>query len=100
MKDTHFTIEDPGRDEVQAVFLKAALKMIRIGLKPARNLTKTKLMARASQISGVKYKRNEINKAIEDMETIIRDHLDPTLPAGYNEVDGLMAQEIKERGDN
>lgn len=100
MKDTHFTIEDPGRDEVQAVFLKAALKMIRIGLKPARNLTKTKLMARASQISGVKYKRNEINKAIDDMETIIRDHLDPTLPAGYNEVDGLMAQEIKERGDN
>ena len=83
MRDTHFTIEDPKRDEVQAVFLKAALKMIRIGLKPSRHLTKTKLMAKASQISGVKYKRTEIDKAIEDMETIIKDHLDPTLPVGY-----------------
>jgi len=45
----------------------------------------------------VKYKRNEINKAIEDMETIIKEHLDPSLPAGYRLTDGFIAQQIKER---
>jgi hypothetical protein len=29
-------------------------------------------MAKASVISGVKYKRNEIDKAIEDMDAIIK----------------------------
>jgi hypothetical protein len=42
-----YVIENPGRPEVQAIFVKAALKMVRIGLKPARHLTKTKLMAKA-----------------------------------------------------
>jgi len=35
-------------------------------------MTKTKLMAKAGEISGVKYKRNEIDKAIEDMDAIIK----------------------------
>lgn len=67
-----YVIENPGRPEVQAIFVKAALKMVRIGLKPARHLTKTRLMAKAGEISGVKYKRNEIDKAIEDMDAIIK----------------------------
>jgi hypothetical protein len=29
-------------------------------------------MAKAGEISGVKYKRNEIDKAIEDMDAIIK----------------------------
>ena len=67
-----WTIENPGRDEVQALFIKSALKLIKVGIKPARHLTKTKLMAKAGEISGVKYKRNEIDKAIEDMDAIIK----------------------------
>ena len=63
-----YVIENPGRPEVQAIFVKAALKMGRIGLKTARHLTKTKRMAKAGEIRGVKYKRNESDKANEDMD--------------------------------
>jgi len=69
-----WTIENPGRDEVQALFIKSALKLIKVGIKPARHLTKTKLMAKAGMISGVKYKRNEIDKAIDDMDKIVQLH--------------------------
>jgi len=71
MRDTHFTILNPARDEIQAVFLKSALKLIKVGLKPSRGLTKTKLMAKASAITGVKYKRTEIDSAIADLQGIV-----------------------------
>ena len=71
MKDTHFTILNPARDEIQAAFLKSALKIIKVGLKPSRGLTKTKLMAKASAITGVTYKLSAIDNAIEDLQCVI-----------------------------
>ena len=71
--DSHITIEDPGRDEIQAVFLKSALKLSKSGIMPSRGLTKTKLLKLASHITGTKYKRgaNGINEAIYDLDTVI-----------------------------
>ena len=71
--DSHITIENPGRDEVQAIFLKSALKLSKSGIMPSRGLTKTKLLKLASHITGTKYKRgaNGINEAIFDLETVI-----------------------------
>ena len=75
MKDTHFTIENPGRDEVQAAFLKSALKLSKAGIMPSRGLTKTKLMAKASAITGVNYKRTEIDVAIDDLNNIVQAYI-------------------------
>ena len=71
--DSHITIEDPGRDEIQAVFLKSALKLSKSGIMPSRGLTKTKLLKLASHITGTKYKRgaNGIDEAIYDLDTVI-----------------------------
>ena len=70
---SHITIEDPGRDEIQAIFLKSALKLSKSGIMPSRGLTKTKLLKLASNITGTKYKRgaNGIDEAIYDLETVI-----------------------------
>jgi|TARA_B110000238_G_C15946223_1_gene361187 hypothetical protein len=76
MKDTHFTIKNPGRDEIQAAVLKSALKLTKAGIMPSRGLTKTKLMAKASAITGVKYKRTEIDVAIDDLNNIVQDHIE------------------------
>ena len=64
-------ILNPGRDEIQAAFIKSALKLSKVGLMPSRGLTKTKLMARASAITGNKYKRTQIDLAISDLQIIV-----------------------------
>ena len=71
--DSHITIKDPARDEIQAVFLKSALKLSKSGIMPSRGLTKTKLLKLASHITGTKYKRgaNGIDEAIYDLDTVI-----------------------------
>jgi len=71
MKDTHHTILDPSRKEIQACFLKAALKISKTGMLPSRGMTKTKLMSNASGITGVIYKRSQIDTAIADLTLVI-----------------------------
>jgi|TARA_R110000782_G_scaffold256822_2_gene345999 hypothetical protein len=62
---------NPARDEVQAAFLKAHLKMVKIGMLPCRGMTKTKLLAKAGAITGNKYKRGQYDAAIADLQTIV-----------------------------
>jgi len=62
---------NPARDEVQAAFLKAHLKMVKIGMLPAKGMTKTKLLAKAGGITGVKYKRGQYDAAIADLQVIV-----------------------------
>jgi|TARA_B110000211_G_scaffold150236_1_gene170884 hypothetical protein len=70
-------INNPGRDEVQAVFLRSALKLSKKGIMPSKGLTKTKLMKFASAITETNYKRGQIDDAIYDLTTIIDAHTDP-----------------------
>ena len=64
-------ILNPSSDEVQAAFLKAHLKMVKVGLMPSKGMTKTKLLKKASDITGVKYKRGQYDKAIFDLQKIV-----------------------------
>ena len=64
-------ILNPASDEVQATFLKAHLKMVKVGLMPSKGMTKTKLLKKASDITGVKYKRGQYDEAIFDLQKIV-----------------------------
>jgi|TARA_R110000803_G_scaffold54211_1_gene110868 hypothetical protein len=64
---------DPRSDGVQAAFIKAHLKMCAVGMNPPRPLTKTKLLIKATNLTGLNYKRTEITQAIEDLQIIV-DH--------------------------
>tara|TARA_R100001015_G_C4445519_1_gene37549 strand:- start:49 stop:258 length:210 start_codon:yes stop_codon:yes gene_type:complete len=59
-------IENPGRPEVQATFLIYHLKLMQLGMKHSR-LSGTKMLQRASNITGHKYKRGQYVKAIADL---------------------------------
>ena len=64
-------ILNPASDEDQAAFLKAHLKMVKVGLMPSKGMTKTKLLKKASDITGVKYKRGQYDEAIFDLQKIV-----------------------------
>jgi len=64
-------ILNPASDEVQAAFLKAHLKMVKVGLMPSKGMTKTKLLKKAGDITGVKYKRGQYDEAIFDLQKIV-----------------------------
>jgi len=64
-------IINPGRDEVQAVFLRSALKLSQKGIMPSKGLTKKKLMSLASHITGNAYKRGQLDNAIYDLTSVI-----------------------------
>ena len=64
-------ITNPGRDEVQAVFLRSALKLSQKGIMPSKGLTKKKLMSLASHITGNTYKRGQLDNAIYDLTSVI-----------------------------
>jgi len=68
-------ITDPRSDGVQAAFIKAHLKLCAVGMKPPRPLTKTKLMIKAANLTGIKYKRTEITQAIADLQTIVDERI-------------------------
>jgi len=67
----HILILNPARDEVQAAFLKAHLKLVKIGMTPPRGTNKTKLLSKAGAITGVKYKRGQYDAAIADLQVIV-----------------------------
>jgi hypothetical protein len=64
-------ILNPASDEVQAAVIKAHLKMVKVGLMPSKGMTKTKLLKKASDITGVKYKRGQYDEAIFDLQKIV-----------------------------
>lgn len=63
-------IENPGRPEVQAVFLKSHLNMMKAGMRNSR-ITPTQMLAKASAITGIAYKRGQYEKAVNDLQAII-----------------------------
>jgi len=60
-------IENPGRPEVQAIFLISHLKLMKSGMRHSR-LSGTQLLKYASSITGSKYKRGQYDQAIKDLE--------------------------------
>lgn len=63
-------IENPGRPEVQAAFLKAHLKLMSLGMKNSR-MSGTEMLVKASRITGNKYKRGQYVQAVADLQKII-----------------------------
>ena len=63
-----YTIENPADPRVQAIFLKAHLKMLSIGLK-GRNSGIT-ILAAASKNTGTAYKRGQYTAALQDIEAL------------------------------
>jgi len=61
---------DPRRFE--AVMLRGHLKMLDAGMKNSR-LSGTKILAKATEITGKKYKRGQYKAAIADLNTIIEE---------------------------
>ena len=64
-------ILNPSRPEIQAVFLKSHLKLVKLGMTPPRGTNKTKLLSKASAITGYNYKRGQYDAAISDLQVII-----------------------------
>lgn len=59
-----------GPDAVElfrAATLKAALRLLKVGIKPTRGLTLTKALAMVTPYTGQTYKRGEVAKAIADL---------------------------------
>ena len=63
-------ITELARPEVQAIFLKAHLKLQRVGMKHS-TLTKTDLLRKASAVTGKKYTGKTIDVAIADLQAIV-----------------------------
>lgn len=63
-------IENPGRPEVQAAFLKSHLKLMKLGMKNSR-ISATEMLKKATSITGNKYKRGQFDQAIADLQSII-----------------------------
>ena len=67
-------IKDPGSDRVQAVFLKAHLKLQAKGMA-ARGVTKGNLLKKAGAITGNKYsvrKPGDLMRAANDLQEYLR----------------------------
>jgi hypothetical protein len=67
-------IEGPGSPRVQAVFVRAHLRMVAAGMEPSRGLTKRKLLDKAGEITGVLYGRGMYGAAIADLTMYIDGH--------------------------
>jgi hypothetical protein len=70
------TIENPARPEVQAIFLKAHLKLHALGMK-ARGVRGGDLLKKAGVITGQTYKRGEYRRAFDDLKTYIENATRP-----------------------
>lgn len=59
-------IENPGRPEIQAIFLMYHLKLLNLGMKHSR-LSGTQMLKKASAITGATYKRGQYLQAVCDL---------------------------------
>jgi len=66
-----------GRDEVNtyvAITLKHGLKLYaKTGMKPNRAWTPTRMLAKATELTGKKYKRGAYLEAAADLETLLEE---------------------------
>jgi len=60
-------IENPGRPEIQAIFLMYHLKLLNLGMKHSR-LSGKQMLKKASSITGATYKRGQYRQAISDLK--------------------------------
>lgn len=51
--------------------LSSALKLLSVGITPTRGLTMTRALGMATQYTGQKYKRTEVQRARDDLEKIL-----------------------------
>ena len=65
-----YTIENPADNpSLQAIFIKAHLKMLSVGMK-ARH-PGIKVLAAASELTGKKYKRGQYKAALQDIQALL-----------------------------
>ena len=62
------TLRDP---KVQAIFLRAHLRLISVGMTPPRGMTKGDILRKAGNITGNAYKRGEYAQAVKDLTLFI-----------------------------
>lgn len=64
-------VENPGRPEVQAVFIRSHLRMLAMGMKG--RLTLREVLKKASAITGQEYRhsRKSLERAVLDLTSII-----------------------------
>lgn len=68
------TITATSADKTQAIFLKAHLKLMAVGMTNSK-MSKTAMLQKAAQITGILYKVRGIdgvNAAIKDLDSIIK----------------------------
>lgn len=72
------TAIDISNKRVQAVIIKGHCKLMALGMKHS-SLNKTKVLKLAGEITEVKYKRGEHDKAVTDLEKWLEDNPAPSL---------------------
>jgi hypothetical protein len=62
-----FTITNPRDPRVQAIFLKAHLRLVSVGMSPPRGVRKGDLLKKATAITGKTYGRTDYKTAASDL---------------------------------
>lgn len=70
------TIVNPAERGPQAAFLKAHLKLMKLGMKNSQT-TSTQMLAKASALTGNTYKRGQYDAAIADLQAIVNEAMEP-----------------------
>lgn len=71
-----------GQTYFRAAALKAGLKLLKVGIKPNRQWTKTNTLAAAAKIVGKpSYKKTEIDVAIADLDAWLKERQSPVVEA-------------------
>ena len=65
------TLHTPREPKVQAIFLRAHLRLISVGMTPPRGMTKGDILRKAGNITGNAYKRGEYAQAVKDLTLFI-----------------------------
>ena len=69
--DIHQVIQNPRDPKVQAVFVRAHLKLIKTGLRANRASSPRKILDKAEAITGQIYRARQYDKAISDLTGMI-----------------------------
>lgn len=70
-KAMSYTITDPASPHVQAVFIRAHLRMVAVGGQPRAPLTRGGLLNKAANLTGKPYGRGEYKAAIADLTALL-----------------------------
>lgn len=77
-----------GVDAFRLIMVLQALKMLKVGLVSTRGMTQGKALMLASNYTGRRYKRGQIDLAISDMETAVKARRETLAEAGQIKVEG------------